>query len=192
MLAPPARLDASSSQHTAEWTRRPVGCRRLRQAVNAPTESASRLIEHLCDAGVTTAPGIQRAHVEEYLAGVAARWRLATVRYRALQQFFGWLFDEEEIGRNPMARMKPPTVPENPVPVLTLEELRRLVASCEGRSFADRRDNAIIRLFAEMRVSELAGVAVSDLDRDLDVAVVTGKGCSASSSWKSITAPWRV
>lgn len=134
------------------------------KTIRGYTESASQLIEHLRGAGVTTAPEIQRAHVEDYLAGVAARWRLATVsvRYRALQQFFGWLLDEEEIERNPMARMKPPTVPENPVPVLTLDELRRLVASCEGRSLADRRDSAIIRLFADtgMRVSELAGLAV--------------------------------
>jgi integrase/recombinase XerC len=120
------------------------------KTVRGYTESASQMIEHLRAAGVTIASEIERAHIEDYLAGVAARWRPATVsvRYRALQQLFGWLLDEEEIERHPMTRMKSPTVPENPVPVLTLDELRRLVASCDGRSFADRRDNVIIRLFA--------------------------------------------
>ena len=47
-----------------------------------------------------------------------------------------------------------------------------------GRGFDDRRDTAIVRLFLDtgMRVSEMAGLSVADIDLDMDVAVVLGKG----------------
>jgi hypothetical protein len=44
----------------------------------------------------------------------------ASVRFRSLRQFFGWLDDEgERAGANPMEEMRPPMVPERAVPVLT-------------------------------------------------------------------------
>jgi len=45
-----------------------------------------------------------------------------------------WLLDEEEIDRSPMERMRPPIVPEKPVPVLTEGQLRALLARQERRS----------------------------------------------------------
>lgn len=52
---------------------------------------------------------------------------------------------EDEIADSPMARMRSPAVPDEPPPVLRLEELERLLAVCAGTSFEDRRDTAIIR-----------------------------------------------
>ena len=78
-----------------------------------------------------------------------------------------------------MAGMNPPHIPDEPPPVLTDEELRRLLKSCEGRDFTDRRDAAILRLFLDtgVRVAEAAGIMLPG-DRDLDdqVVVVLGKG----------------
>lgn len=101
-----------------------------------------------------------------------------SVRFRALQQLFAWLADEEYIAPNPMARMRPPVVPDEPVDVLTTDQQRALVAACKGKGYTDRRDNAIIRLFLDtgMRLQEMAGLRVADLDDELDVAVVMGKG----------------
>jgi integrase len=45
--------------------------------------------------------------------------------------------------------MKSPHVPDVPVPVLGDDELRRLLAACEGRGFEERRDAAIVRLFLD-------------------------------------------
>jgi len=77
--------------------------------------------------------------------GRPSRWTpgYSSRRFRALQQFFKWLADEEEIP-DPMDRMKPPDVPEKPVPVFTSEELLRLERACAGRSFQHRRDAAMI------------------------------------------------
>lgn len=96
----------------------------------------------------------------------------ANVVYRALQQFMKWLIDEA-IDRSPMERMKPPFVPERPVAVLTEDQLRTLPAGAQSNTFVDRRDNAIMRLLRDTggRLSEVAGLAVTDLDsRTADTA----------------------
>ena len=101
-----------------------------------------------------------------------------SLNFRALQQFFGWLVREEEIDRSPMERMRPPSVPEQPVPVLSDEQLRTLFAACDGRDFVDRRDSAIIRMFLDTgcRRRELAGLTTTDVSlHDRDITVI-GKG----------------
>ena len=124
---------------------------------------------------------LTRRAVEGYLADLADRRKPATVafRYRSLQQFFRWLEDEEELDQSPMTKMRPPKVPEQPVPVLSSNQLRALLATCEGKDFADRRDQAVLRLFIDtgMRLAELTGLRLEDLDLDVQkVAWVTGKG----------------
>ncbi len=99
-------------------------------------------------------------------------------RYRSLQQFFSWLVEDDEIRESPMARMRPPAVQVQPPAVLELDQLRALLKACEGSSFESRRDTALIRLLVDtgMRRAECAGLKVSDIDFDHDVAVVLGKG----------------
>lgn len=91
-----------------------------------------------------------------------------------------WAVSEGEPNFNasPMERMRPPAVPEQPVAVLSEEQIGALLRACHGTAFEDRRDEAIVRLLidTEMRRGECAGLAVDDLDLDQDVAVVLGKG----------------
>src|SRR5215212_7834031 len=81
--------------------------------------------------------------IEAFLADLA-RWKPATAanRYRSLKVFYAWLEDEGEIAADPMAKMKPPAIPEQPIPVLPDETLRRLFAACAGKDFEARRDTA--------------------------------------------------
>jgi hypothetical protein len=46
-----------------------------------------------------------------------------------------------------MATLKPPPVPDKPVPVFTRDELRQLGRAYADRSFHDRRDAAVIAVF---------------------------------------------
>jgi Phage integrase, N-terminal SAM-like domain len=59
------------------------------------------------------------ADIQDYIIDIIERRRPSTAnnRFRALHRFYAWLEDEEEIP-NPMRRLKPPPVPEEPVPVL--------------------------------------------------------------------------
>ncbi len=74
--------------------------------------------------------------------------------------------------------MKRPIVPEQPVPVVPEDGLRRLLATCAGKTFEDRRDTALILLLVDVgpRRAELMGLKVSDVYFDLDVLLVLGKG----------------
>jgi integrase/recombinase XerC len=98
------------------------------------------------NAGPVDPTKLTRSDLTSYLAAMTDRWQPSTcsVVFRALQQFFGWLIREGEIDRSPMERMRPPAIPEQPVPVLTDDQLRTLLNSCEGRTFVQRRDGAWI------------------------------------------------
>jgi len=102
----------------------------------------------------------------------------AAVRFRSIQQLYRWALEEDLIQHSPMAGLHPPAIPEEPVAVLDATDLNKLLRCMNGRSFDDRRDTAIVRLFLDtgMRSSELASLSVTDIDLDQDVAVVLGKG----------------
>src|SRR4029078_6756133 len=92
---------------------------------------------------------------------------------------FTWTLAKSDTRRRPMERMKPPRLPEAPPPVLRDAELRRLLDVCaKDRSFAGRRDAAIIRLFVDTgtRRAEVLGLRVDDVDLDTGLVTVTGKG----------------
>ena len=61
---------------------------------------------------------LRREHVERFIDHLVQTYEPATAanRFRSLQQFFKWLEEEGEVPASPMARMRPPTVPEDPVP----------------------------------------------------------------------------
>jgi site-specific recombinase XerD len=143
-------------------------------------EAAGQLVDHVTAAGVGSMAEIERHHIEEFIAEQVETRSAATasVRFRALQQVFTWCLDEEELDVNPMAKMRPPIVPERPVPVLGEEQARALLKACAGSGFVMRRDTAIVRLFLDtgMRLSELAKLRVDEIDLDDNVAIVTGKG----------------
>ena len=77
-----------------------------------------------------------------------------------------------------MAKMKPPIIPGQPVPVVPEDGPRRLLATCAGKSFENRRDTALILLLVDVgpRRAELMGLTVADVDFDLDVLLVLSKG----------------
>jgi site-specific recombinase XerD len=90
----------------------------------------------------------------------------ANNQFRAMQQFFRWLADEEDLP-DPMARLRAPKVTEKLVPVFTSGELPALEKTCQGRSFVQRRDAAIIAVLIAtgIRAGELAGIAMTQATR---------------------------
>lgn len=123
---------------------------------------------------------VTREHVETFIAAQLAIHRPATasVRFRALKTFWKWLLDEGEATKNVMDRMKPPMVPEEPVAVLSDQEIVALLKATGGGDFESRRDHAIIRILVDsgMRRGELVGLGMDDVDWDQLTLVVLGKG----------------
>ncbi len=123
-----------------------------------------------------------RRDCQGYLAQIRARGLAqATIRSRwiAMRSFYAWLADEDEIPENPMSGVMvgradppPPSFPED-------DDLARLLKACAGRGLWERRDAAMIRLglATGMRVSELCGLRVGDVDLAQRVAMIRhGKG----------------
>ena len=143
--------------------------------------SVGQMVDFFFERGFPTDPAkITREHVEMFLASFAQGHKPATVqtRYKCLRLFFSFLLEENEIMSHPMASMKPPSIPETPVPVFRHEQLEALLKTADGKSFDERRDNAILRLFMDsgMRRGEMAALKVEDIDFEQDVAYTIGKG----------------
>lgn len=119
--------------------------------------------------------------IEAHLVDLADELGPSTVamHYRSLRAFWGWLELEDEIDANPFRRLRQPAVPEDPVEVLTDDELAAILAAAAGTDPEARRDTAILRLFIDTgcRLSEVACVTLDDLDlAGLQVVHVRGKG----------------
>jgi site-specific recombinase XerD len=172
-------MAASSVDLPASFERHLRAENKSARTVQTYLEAVQQLQAFLPTRGVDLA-GANREDLEAFLAGLLARWKPATAanRYRALRVFYAWLEDEGEIAADPMVKMKPPRVPEQPAPVLTEDMLRRLLATCAGRDFEARRDTAIIRLLLDSggRRAEIAGMRLGDVNFEYDVVIVTGKG----------------
>ncbi|ASF09115.1 hypothetical protein NBRGN_067_00350 [Nocardia brasiliensis NBRC 14402] len=139
----------------------------------------------------TEAPEITRDHIGGCIETLLSRTnrrtgeplspQYARSQYRSLQQFFKYLTAEEIIVSDPFDKM---SLPDKLVPVPSIESLKTLLDGCSGTDFESRRDNAIIRLFADTgcRCGEVANLEVDDLDFEEDTVLVIGKGGRPRSS----------
>ena len=139
------------------------------------------LIVHLATNGMPTAArAVRREHVESYFAARREQVKPTTlsVEFRALQQFWRWALEEEEIERSPMERMNAPKVPDSPVPVVSVVDFKKLLRTAEGKAFTDRRDAAILLVLFDtgIRHGELLGLRLTDVELRERMAYVTGKG----------------
>jgi integrase/recombinase XerC len=123
---------------------------------------------------------VTRRDIEAFVTARLKVVKPATVSadFRALQQFWKWMVREDEIATNPMEGAEAPIVPEQPVPVLDVEQVRALLGTCSGNDLVSRRDNAIIRLLIDTggRLGEISALNVDDVDFDAGVCHVVGKG----------------
>jgi site-specific recombinase XerD len=123
---------------------------------------------------------LTREHIEMYIADQLTRFRpkTAQIRFGDLQQFFKWALEERMISSSPMLNVKRPHVPEEPPEILTEAELASLLKTCQGTSFQEYRDTAIIRLLVDagLRLAELTGISLDDIDFDQRLVYVLGKG----------------
>jgi len=151
---------------------------RSERTVGNYLESARRVEVFLEGRGKRLEEATQ-ADLEDFLGDILRRRsaNTAATRYKVMRVLYRWLEEEEELP-NPMARMKPPIIPEQPVPIVPEDGLRRLLAACAGRGFEARRDTAIIMLLLDTgaRRAELADLQLAHVDLNLDVLLVLGKG----------------
>jgi site-specific recombinase XerD len=131
---------------------------------------------------------LTRDNVLAWLDDLRARGLTAgtvRTRWRGLRRFLNWLLAEGIIHADPLAGITIDKPEPPPVPILTDDELAALVGACKGKTFKDRRDEALIRLLIDcgLRVSELTGIDLADLDLDGESVTVTGKGSRVRAAY---------
>jgi site-specific recombinase XerD len=112
----------------------------------------------------TTLAEAGRADLEAYLGDLLTRRAAATAAtyYKVLKLLYQWLEDEDELPASPMTKMRPPLTPDQPIPVIPDDGLRRLLAACAGKGFEARRDTALLMLLLDTgaRRDEMIGLTL--------------------------------
>lgn len=124
------------------------------------------------DVNVKDLRGYMAHRIETTSPGTADKDR------RNLSVFFNWLEREEErIAPNPMRRLEKIVVPASAPRLFVDDELRALLGTCDGSSFEERRDTAIIRTFMDngMRLSGMAGIRYTPGNEKTHDLKLTGK-----------------
>ena len=185
---PPIVTDGDLSANVASYARHLRAANLSPKTQRAYLDGLARLATFLVHRGMPTdVAAVRREHLESFIEDQLTRLRPASAanRYSSLRPFFAWLVEEGELRESPMARMRKPRIPEYAPPILTDNELTALLRACEGPTFEDRRDAAIVRVFLATgaRLSEVANLrwtpedpASNDLDLDAGHMRVMGKG----------------
>jgi site-specific recombinase XerD len=154
-------------------------------------EAVTALINWLTTQGLSTSEPPSRVVLNRYFAALRTttsertRRKLSpgyvNQRWRSLQQFYRWLAEEDLVTENPFSKMKQPAIPSAPVPIFTEQDLEGLFRATSGTTPELRRDRAILRVLLDcgIRVGELAGLRVEDVDFGQRTLLVTGKGSHA-------------
>ena len=143
---------------------------------------------------------VTRDHIRDFMEYVASephRWAgdgrrctfkkasVGTVHHygKVVKTFFNWAQDEEYIEKSPTLRMRLPRPSYKEVEPYSDEEVGAMLQVCEhdiqyGYRYLGIRNKAIISVFIDtgLRLSELAGMRLSDLDPNLQQVRVMGKG----------------
>ena len=108
----------------------------------------------------------------DYCRATIAR-KIATLR-----SFYKFLAREGEVRRNPVKVIRTPRQDKRLPKFLDPAEVERLLAAPDGKDILSLRDAAMLEVLYStgMRVSELMGIDLEDIDPIADVVRVRGKG----------------
>lgn len=166
-----------------EWPIHLRGQNRAEQTVKSYTDAVRRFLVWAEDKG--RAPSLDPATLYAFTADLIAQGQeSSTVRARQLgvRRFSAWMADEGLIEVDQLAHVKPVKIETKVIEPYSEAELKALLHEAKGTGFAERRDEAVLRLLIEtgMRAGELVALKVADVDISRQVVVIrrtkTGEG----------------
>jgi integrase/recombinase XerD len=156
--------------------------------VAAYRRDLTKYVAFLAARGIDRPQDVDSSIVRSFVASISAstfgpddRPYRATSVARALsavRSFHRFLVRESIVDRDPTAEVVRPRLPRALPHPLGVEEVRRLVEAPDPSTAAGLRDRAVLELLygAGLRVSELTGLDIDDLDLDDGFVRVLGKG----------------
>ena len=173
---------------TVEKNASPHTCRCYRRDLEA-------FEDFLKNSGIQLTPGgdvkiekVDRIAIRKYLSFLHRKNKKSSIarKISTLRSFFKYLVREQLIPSNPAKAVSTPKVEKTLPTTLTVDEAFRLMESPQSRSGKSSngseerglRDRAILELLysSGLRVSELVGLNSNQLDLDLGIVRVMGKG----------------
>jgi len=124
---------------------------------------------------------VTAADVSAFLQGQAEAGydpRTQARRLSALRTFFDWGVEHLNLEASPADGLENPRLPKRLPHVLSLDEVERLIDASDPGTPLGLRDRAIVEMLygTGMRVSELCGLTLTDVDQHRLLVRVTGKG----------------
>ena len=118
--------------------------------------------------------------IRSYLAALAKDRKKTSIgrKLAALKKFFRYLVATQKIDKDPLLMIHSPKQ-EKPLPAfLSVDDAFQLLGAIEIKSGLDVRDRAVLEVFYStgIRVSELVGLNWADVDFQLGIVRVVGKG----------------
>jgi integrase/recombinase XerD len=151
------------------------------RTVEAYGRDLARLVEFLGRRGVRRTNELRRAHVTDFLEGLAREGLGARSRARALvatRRFVRHLQASGRLQGDPLQGVGAPRMEQRLPRLLRAEEMEALLGATSDASPFDLRDRAMLEVLygAGLRVSELVGLPLGAIDRRRGVIRVVGKG----------------
>ncbi len=97
--------------------------------------------------------------------------------YRALRSFFNWWESESEDYQNPINKVSPPKVVNNPIEGISIDDVMKMVSAC--KTGLAERDKAILLALVDTgcRASEFLAVDIGNFDLiNGEIQILQGKG----------------
>ena len=141
-----------------------------------------RFLEETRSAGGDPSPASADARrLRRYSAWLSGRGYAASTvarRLASLRSFFRYMRRNGEVAADPAASLRNPKQPKRLPKLLRVDEVVKLLDSIPVADSLGRRDRAMFETLygGGLRVSEVVGLDIEDLDRDEELVRVRGKG----------------
>ncbi len=135
----------------------------------------------LSDQGISEPENVRSSHIYSFIAhmrdeGLTAR--SARRKVVAVRGFHRYLVVTGHLSKNPAENIGPLQIPRNLPDVLSANQMDILLKQPDTSKYSGLRDRAMMEMTyaAGLRVSELLGLRMEDLNREAGFLRVTGKG----------------
>lgn len=138
------------------------------------------LLAHLYGTGIERWRDLRESHLRDWIASAhrnGLSGRSLARGLAAARGLFAWLMRQGEMKNDPARGLRPPKSGKRLPSALDTDAVAHLL-NIEGDDPLARRDRAMLELLysSGLRLAELAGLRLGDLDLDEGLVTVTGKG----------------